>query len=264
MRKRSLAESQVQVLLRGVNLKTIESQEKNLARKALWKRRPTMKIVRGVAGNYLPDETHADQDRRLALAIFNKTKRMHSLGTKERYWLECAAILHDVGRSEGDKGHQKRSLDLILNDPSLPFTQRERYIIGSIARYHRKALPNRRHFNLTPISNAERKKVAVLSSILRVADALDYSHRSVVKRVNVKSLRGDIILECFFSRQHYLEDQAVKKRKDLFEKVFKKTVIIVWKTEPIAKSTNLPELSEASKNASVPESSSPMPQLTEP
>ena len=234
MRKRALPESQVQVILRAVPLKSIEKQERRLARKALWKRRSTMRIVSDVAKNYLSDEPHTKQDRKLALMMFNKVKQTHSLGPKERYWLECAAIVHDIGRSRGDKGHHKVSLSLILNDPALPFTQRERYVIGSIARYHRKALPDEKHYNLTPLSRAEREKVAVLSSLLRLADALDYSHRSVVKKINVKSLPDKMVLECFFSGQHFLEDKAVRRRKDLFERVFKKNLAVVWKAQQVA------------------------------
>jgi exopolyphosphatase/pppGpp-phosphohydrolase len=247
MRKKAVPESYVQVLLRGVHLNTIQRQEGELARKALWKHRSTMRKVRDIAKKYLPDESHAEQDRKLALMIFNRTKRTHSLGPKERYWLECATILHDIGVSRGNKRHHRVSLDLILNDSALPFTQRERYIIGSIARYHRKALPDRKHFNLTPLNRTERKKVAVLSSIVRVADALDYSHRSVVKKVSVKSLPDQMVLECFSSGQHYLEDQSVKKRKDLFEKVFKKNLTIVWKTQQVVDHTNLPGATAANK-----------------
>jgi putative phosphoesterase len=240
MRKKAAPESQVQVLLQAVSLPTIEKQERTLARKALWKHRSTLRKVREVARNYLPDESHAEQDRKLATMIFNRTKRTHSLGTRERYWLECAAILHDIGLSRGNKRHHRTSLVLILNDPALPFTQRERYIIGSIARYHRKALPNGKHFNLTPLKRTERQKVALLASILRLADALDYSHRSVVKKVSIRSLRDQMVLECFCPDQHYLEDQSVKKRKDLFEKVFKKNLTVVWKTEQMP-TANLPK-----------------------
>jgi exopolyphosphatase/guanosine-5'-triphosphate,3'-diphosphate pyrophosphatase len=163
--------------------------------------------------------------------IFDKTKQLHSLGKEERYWLECAAILHDIGLSTSAKGHHKASLKLILNEPDLPFTYMERYIIGSIARYHRKALPNKKHFNLAPLSQTEREKVGVLASILRVADALDYSHRSVVKRVNLKAFQNYVVLECLATRDHDLEDQAVRKKKNLFERVFKKELTIVWKTQ---------------------------------
>jgi len=259
MRKKSLPESHVQVLLHAVHLNTIEKQEKGLARKALWKHRSTIKTVKDAAKNYLPDEPHAEQDRRLALMILNETKRMHMMGPRERYWLECAAILHDIGRSRGEKGHHRSSLALILNDPALPFTHKERYIIGSIARYHRKALPNRKHFNLTPLRRAEREKVAVLSSILRVADALDYSHRSVVKKVNVKSLPDEMVLECLFSGQHYLEDQSFKKRKDLFQRVFGKNLTIVWKAQQTARNAGLSDRSTMNGSSPIAVNPSPLP-----
>jgi putative phosphoesterase len=230
MRKKTLPENQVQVLLRAMPLETIKKNEKALINEGLWKKPSTIRKVRDVAKNFLTDESHAEQDRKLALMIFSGTRQLHSLGAEERYWLECAAILHDIGLSRGRKGHHKSSLRIILNDQALPFTQKERYIIGSIARYHRKAVPARKHFNLAPLSQTERKKVAVLSSILRVADALDYSHRSVVKKLHARTFPNQIVLECLAAGNHYMEDQSVAKKKALFEKVFKSSLAIVWKS----------------------------------
>jgi exopolyphosphatase/guanosine-5'-triphosphate,3'-diphosphate pyrophosphatase len=232
MRKKGLPESHVQVLLQGVPLKIIRKQEEALEKKQLWKRKSTIDKVRAVARTFNSDESHAEQDRKLALTIFDQTKRLHPLERKERYWLECAAILHDIGLSRSTKGHHKSTLRLILNDPQLPFTYEERYIIGSIARYHRKALPSKKHFNLKPVNQIEREKITVLSSILRVADALDYSHKSVVQRVNVKLFPNHIVFECVVSGQHDLEEKSVMKKKDLFEKVFKSELTLVWKSQP--------------------------------
>jgi putative phosphoesterase len=231
MRKKGLPENSAQVLLQATPSNAIKKKQEELKRRETWKSRLTISKVRDIARKYQPDETHAEQDRRLALMIFSKTKKLHQLGRKERYWLECATLLHDIGLSRSGRGHHKTALNMILNDPQLPFTHEERYIIGSIARYHRKALPDKKHFNLRPLSQVERKKVAVLSSILRVADALDYSHNSIVTRVNVKTFPNHIVLECRFSGNHDSEEMSVNKKKDLFERVFNKDLTIVWKNE---------------------------------
>ena len=231
MRKKGMPENLAQVLVRALPSSVIKKQEEELKRKPVWKNRSTITKVREVARKYLPDETHPEQDRKLALMIFDKTKKLHSLGDEERYWLECAALLHDIGLSRSGKAHHKSSLNLILNETNLPFTYKERYLIGSIARYHRKALPNKKHFNLKPLNQTEREKVAILSSILRVADALDYSHKSIVSTVNVKTFPNHIALECRYSGNHDLEDMSVTKKKDLFGKTFKSTLTIVWKTD---------------------------------
>ncbi|HUO41347.1 MAG TPA: YfcE family phosphodiesterase [Methylomirabilota bacterium] len=231
MRKKRQPERLVQVLLRAVPSSVIKKEEEKLERRGNWE--AVITNVRNIAKKYLPDETHPEQDRKLAVMIFNKTKKMHSLGNEERYWLECAALLHDVGLSRSGRAHHKSSLNIILNDPELPFTYQERYIIGSIARYHRKALPDKKHFNLKPLSQAEREKIAVLSSILRVADALDYSHKSIVTGVKARTFPNHISLECSFSGDHELEDMSVNKKKDLFEKVFKCELTIIWKGKSI-------------------------------
>jgi len=237
MRRKGMAENLAQVIVRAVPSSIIKKQEEELKRKEAWKNRSTITQVRDVARKYLSDETHPEQDRKLALMIYDKTKNLHSLGREEKYWLECAALLHDIGLSGSGKAHHKSSLNLILNETNLPFTHKERYLIGSIARYHRKALPDKKHFNLKPLSQAERGKIAILSSILRVADALDYSHKSVVSTVSVKAFPNHIALECRFSGNHDLEDMSVSKKKDLFEETFKSALTIVWKSNPSTRST---------------------------
>jgi len=239
MRKKGLPENYVQVLLQGVPLKVIGKQEEALEKKQLWRHRSTIGKVRAVAGKFNSDESHAEQDRKLALMIFDETKQLHSLERRERYWLECAAILHDIGLSRGVKGHHKSTLRLILNDPQLPFTYEERYIVGSIARYHRKALPSKKHFNLKPLKQTERGKIMVLSSILRVADALDYSHNSVVQTLNLKSFPDHIVLDCVASGEHTLEEKSVTKKKDLFERVFRSKLTLVWRSQPTSRTRQM-------------------------
>jgi putative phosphoesterase len=233
MRRRGLPEDHVQALLQGVPLKVAKEREEALEKKQLWKRKSTIDKVRVAARMFTSDGPHAEQDGKLALMIFDQTRQLHSLEREERYWLECAAILHDIGLSRGWKGHHKSTLRLILNNPQLPFTYRERYIIGSIARYHRKALPNKKHFNLKEVDTIEREKITILSSILRVADALDYSHKSTVQRVIVKSFPNHIVLECVALADHTLEEKAVMKKKDLFENVFKSDLSLTWKSLPM-------------------------------
>ena len=81
--------------------------------------------------------------------------------------------------------HNKNSLKLILDDTQLPFSSVDRRIIGSIARYHRKGFPKEKHYNLAGLSKETKLKVKILSSILRVADGLDFTHQSIVDQIEV-------------------------------------------------------------------------------
>jgi putative phosphoesterase len=230
IRKRGLPESLAQVLLRGVSLDAVKELNLALEKKQLWRSRSTISKVRRIARRFISDGSHAEQSRKLALMIFDKTGRLHSMDGKERYWLECAAVLHDIGLSRSNRGYHKSSLRLILNDLELPFTFRERYIIGSIARYHRKATPAANHFNLTPLSGSERQKVVVLSSILRVAEALNYSRECIVRRIAVRVLPNQMVLECEAKGDTRQADLALMKTKDPLEKAFGRDLTVVWKT----------------------------------
>jgi putative phosphoesterase len=228
IRTEKLPENFAQMMLCGSSLKKISKNERIKKRKMVWRNKDTIKIIKKVAQKYEDDTAHSDQVRKLALKLFDKLESLHNLGALERYWLESAAILHDIGWSKGGTGHNKSSLKLILNDCDLPFTTKERYIIGSIARYHRKKPPKKKHYNFASLNSDEKQKVVLLSSILRVADAIDFSHGSIVKSLKVNINPDAITIKCIVNQNPILEEQSLNKKKDMFEKSFSKDLIILW------------------------------------
>jgi len=119
---------------------------------------------------------------------------------------------------------------MVLNDTELTFTSQERQIVASIARYHRKGLPKRKHTNLASLNPSTINKIKVLASLLRIADGLDYTHQSLVKKVNIREETNCIIVEYESNNKLILEEQAFSKKKNLFEKVFSKNLVLIWKT----------------------------------
>jgi putative phosphoesterase len=228
IRKENLPENFAKMLLCGLPLKKIRKNERMKKRTMPWRNKDTFKIIKKVAQKYEDDNTHSEQVRKLALKLFDKLTPLHKLGALERYWLESAAILHDIGWSQGGTGHNKASLKLILNDCDLPFTTNERYLIGSIARYHRKNPPKNKHYNFASLNPQEKQKVVLLSSMLRVADAIDFSHGSIVKNLRVSISPAAITIKCIVNQNPILEEQSLNKKKDLFEKSFKRDLVILW------------------------------------
>jgi exopolyphosphatase/guanosine-5'-triphosphate,3'-diphosphate pyrophosphatase len=171
---------------------------------------------------------HTCQVTRLTLTLFNQLVEMHRLGLSEKFWLEAAAILHDIGWVDGWRGHHKSSLRIILQTPMLPFTNRERLAIGSIARYHRKALPVEQHDHFNALSFHDRQVVKMLSAILRVADGLDTTHQSLVKDVSVKVTTRKIDITCQVQLPITEEPKMELKKTDLMELVFNKRVAVTW------------------------------------
>jgi exopolyphosphatase/guanosine-5'-triphosphate,3'-diphosphate pyrophosphatase len=171
-----------------------------------------------------PEHTH--QVARLSLLLFDALQPLHKLGHHERFCLECAAILHDIGWIEGQKNHHKNSLQIILTTPLLPFDQKERLVIGSIARYHRKALPSTEHDHYHALDSGSRMLVSTLAGFLRLADGLDSAHQSTVSKLACKISKKKIEIRCTLKGPFKIEKEEAEQKSDLLQLVFKRQVVI--------------------------------------
>ncbi len=177
------------------------------------------------------EEEHTHQVTRLALRLFDEMHDLHRLGEEERFWLQCAGILHDIGWVEGWKGHHKTALRIIQTTQLLPFESKERLIIGSIARYHRKALPDPRHDHFAALDPPEQDKVRTLSAFLRTADGLDATHQSRVRDLVVQIRKKKIVIHCAIKTLTAIEEETTATQKsDLLEMVFNRSVSFRWKS----------------------------------
>ena len=168
---------------------------------------------------------HAQHVTRLALRLFDELTMLHDLGPRERFWLECAGLLHDIGWVEGWKGHHKTSLRIILNTPMLPFGNKERLIIGSVARYHRKGLPNEKHDHFEALTPEEQDTARALAALLRTADGLDRSHQSRVLDLACKVRSKRILVRAAAVDDIQGELDAAHVKSDLMEQVFKRRIV---------------------------------------
>ena len=183
-------------------------------------------LVEGIALRYHDDRDHTRQVAWISLRIFDDLEQLHGLGAGERKFLECAALLHDTGWSGGRKGHHKRSYEIILNDPGLPFRDRDRRVIAAVARYHRKALPDLSHREFALLESSDQRVVQVLAAILRVADGLDVSHQDRVQAISCHEKPGVITCRCRVSGPADAEKMSAGKKSDLFSMVFSRALII--------------------------------------
>jgi exopolyphosphatase/pppGpp-phosphohydrolase len=166
----------------------------------------------------------------LTLRIYDELQSLHKLNAQHRFWLMCAGLLHDVGWSEGWRGHHKTGLRIIQETPMLPFDSKERLLIGSMVRYHRRALPDIKHDHYAALEPEERSAVDKMSAFLRLADGLDRTHRGLVKDVTCKYTDNKIIVHCACRTPALEEEESAKQKGVLLEKVFKRRLRIRWRS----------------------------------
>jgi len=186
----------------------------------------SMAAVQQLAESYLGDLAHTHQVTYLSLRLFDELQSLHGFSEAEKYLLECGALMHDIGWVQGWKGHHKSSLQMILDNQKLPFDGKEKLIIGSIARYHRKALPSLSHDHYAALEPGERKMVSKLAAILRIADGLDRTHTNAVSDLRCIVTKREVIIKCTVSHPAPEEEKNAYIKADLFEKVYKRKIAI--------------------------------------
>jgi len=179
---------------------------------------------------YEPD--HTQHVSFLADRLFSGLTQLHNLGVEERFWLFCAGILHNIGWVEGNKKkHHKISRDIILSSKLIDFNHRERLIIGSTARYHRKALPDNTHSNLSSLSHKDQQIVYVLSSILRLStDMAKIPYRKVID-LQVKISDKSIKIFCEVISPYPERKKIIFPKADLLHTVYNRKVQVAWKLD---------------------------------
>jgi exopolyphosphatase/guanosine-5'-triphosphate,3'-diphosphate pyrophosphatase len=180
------------------------------------------KSVSVLAAKFQYSRMHAEHTAMLAIRIFTQTRRLHGLGSREREFLEVAALLHDIGFYISHAQHHRHTYYLIRNAELLGFTEEEKEIIANVARYHRKSHPKQKHEAFVQLTPDNQQLVRKLAAILRVADGLDRSHTCSVRDVVVRIRQGKV---CLVVRPSGHADVSLElwgavRKKRLFEEMY--------------------------------------------
>ena len=139
-----------------------------------------------------PDFVHSERVAGLALQLYDGLLawgwQPSVDAVSARSSLLAAALLHDVGKSEGQKGHHKTTFDLIrAHGNPLGWKAVDLQRAAIIARFHRGALPTRRHKTLRDLLPDEQKAAIQLAAVLRLANALDAAHDGHIRRIQIEN-----------------------------------------------------------------------------
>jgi len=200
----------------GILLDYIHRHPRTLARAEAY---PDVRLrsVVALAERCQYDDAHARHTAELALQLFDATRPRHSLGDSYRSLLEYAALLHDIGHHISYPGHHKHTYYLIKNGDLRGFHPGEIEVLANVARYHRRGHPKRKHVGYGELPKPTRRAVRVLAGLLRVADALDRSHKQPVRTLHATERAGVLRIHAEARGDCELELWGVAGRTSLLE-----------------------------------------------
>jgi exopolyphosphatase / guanosine-5'-triphosphate,3'-diphosphate pyrophosphatase len=172
------------------------------------------------------DEKHSETVSALSLQLFDSAKQigLHSLGENERELLGYAATLHDIGDCISFTDHHLHSHYIISNAPDLyGFSPQEVAVMANIARFHRKKLPYGKALKTTGLDEKPKSTIAILSTFLRLAEKLDRSHASLVRKAEFSKAGKDKVQLTFYSDiDCSLEEWSIVQNRHAFSEAFKR------------------------------------------
>ncbi|MGB6812628.1 MAG: CHAD domain-containing protein [Candidatus Sulfotelmatobacter sp.] len=139
-----------------------------------------------------PDFAHSERVAGLALQLYDGLLasgwQPSADAVSARSSLLAAALLHDVGKSKGEKGHHKTSFDMIrAHGNPLGWKPADLQRAAVVARFHRGSLPTRKHKDLRDLLPDEQKATIQLAAILRLANSLDAAHDGHIRRIQIEN-----------------------------------------------------------------------------
>ncbi|HUK65934.1 MAG TPA: Ppx/GppA phosphatase family protein [Anaeromyxobacteraceae bacterium] len=173
------------------------------------------------------DEKHGLQVGAIAVTLFEDLATLHGLPHFARRILEAAAVLHDLGNAVAFHKHHKHTFYLVANADMPGFSERERELVATVARYHRRSTPDRKRADLSHFSASELTTVRKLSALLRVANALDASHRQPVRGLRARLGPRAVTLHLRVRDAADLELWDVAREAAFFREVFRKPLEVL-------------------------------------
>lgn len=225
-----LRETQAQsIVISDANIRAGILQDLAPAEEGKRRKKLTMQILsaaRSLGRKYHYDESHAERVRELSIRLFDELKVEQRMTDTHRLYLEVAAILHDIGLFISARSHHKHSYYLISSSELFGLRKRELELIAIIARYHRRAMPQRSHVQFVALDRDERMVVSKLAAILRVANALDKDHSPKTPELKISREGDQFILTAPNISDMTMGRLALASRSDFFTEVFGKRIIL--------------------------------------
>ncbi|MGN0307085.1 MAG: exopolyphosphatase, partial [Lachnospiraceae bacterium] len=157
----------------------------------------------------------------IALNIFDHMKKIHGLGKRERLLLILSTLLHDCGKYISMSNLADCSYNIIMSTEIIGLSHTEREIVANVVKYNHQQFGY--YEEVARSSNLDRGTyllIAKLTAILKVANALDKSHRHKFKDIRVSLKDTTLLITVNTDEDITLEQGLIGPRADFFEEVY--------------------------------------------
>ena len=173
-----------------------------------------------LATRYLYNEAHTGYVVQTALKLYDKLRPVHGMKSRDRFLLHVASLLHDIGKFIAADPHYQYSYNIIKASQLAGLSDAELAMVANIARFHSSEEPNFDNDSLRKLAVADRIKTVKLIAILRLADALDTSHRQKITALAIELHDNILAIKGTSRMDTALEQWTFQTKAEFFREVF--------------------------------------------
>lgn len=178
-----------------------------------------LSIARNIAKRYHCNKVHIADVLEIALPIFDRMKKIHGLTNRERLLLQIAVILHDCGKYINMNAGGNEAYNIIMATEIIGLSHKERELVANIVKYNTIWLPSYMELN-QGMSRDDYIIISKLTAILRVANALDRSHKQKIDKISVSLQDNILYLKTDTIADISLEKALFSTKANFFEEVY--------------------------------------------
>lgn len=151
-----------------------------------------------------------------SLKLFDYLNKYYTFTKEHRDILYYSALFHDIGYFISKKSHHEHTRNLILTEPMLyKIPDDIKIIISFVASGHGKSID----FRMKIYSHKVKLKLLQLIALLRIADALDHTHKLKISLKKIR-LRNKILTLSVSGKNVDKITNKFNRKSLLFKKVF--------------------------------------------
>lgn len=175
--------------------------------------------ARNIAQRYHCNTAHTNNVEYIALNVFDKIRKLHGLGKRERLLLQIAIILHNSGEYINMNAVPENSYKIIMSTEIIGISHQEREIMASLVRFNIDNFPKYTQL-IDGMDKDTYIKISKLTAILRIANAMDKSHKQKFSNIKIALNDNTLTITADTLEDITLERGLFNRKADFFEEVY--------------------------------------------
>lgn len=177
--------------------------------------------ARSISKRYKCSQPHVKNLEMLALMMFDRMKKVHGLKPRDRLLLQISVILHNCGKFISLENVSECAYNIIMATEIIGLSHTEREMIAYIVKFNTSPFPDYEDFDMAEETGTDvYMRIAKLTAILRLVNALDRTHRQKCSDVTMALKEGELRITAATREDLALEESTFAEKAEFFEEVF--------------------------------------------